>query len=153
MSSPPLSGPPCRRDIDGRLLTATMTRLTQQRQAAPVASASPVCRLPTTCLGERTTSTWIRRRGRRWGVVWSTAKTQRTDGVITHQTQPGLGPASTARVSRIGACGFPPRSIRRTWLRELVNTVDLEPVAVAVGMAPEAAMIRLADRIAPGRLA
>ncbi|BBX22952.1 hypothetical protein MTER_23630 [Mycolicibacter terrae] len=45
-----------------------------------------------------------------------------------------------------------PRTVRSTRLVDLVNTMYPKLVAVAFGMAPEAAMIYLADHVDPTRL-
>jgi len=42
--------------------------------------------------------------------------------------------------------------IRSTRLVDLVNTMDPKLVAAAFGMDPQATLIYLADRVAPGRL-
>jgi hypothetical protein len=49
-------------------------------------------------------------------------------------------------------CGFPPRMIRSTRLVDLVNTMDPQLVAAAVGMDPQAALIHLADHVDPDRM-
>ncbi|MDX3258491.1 hypothetical protein PV336_04460 [Streptomyces sp. MI02-2A] len=81
---------------------------------------------------------------------------QRTENphvMVTRQTKPGRGPASTAYVSHVlDACGFPPRMIRCTRLLDLVSTMDPKLVAVAFGMDPEGTLIYLADHVDAGRL-
>jgi hypothetical protein len=74
--------------------------------------------------------------------------------LVTRGTKASRRPASIPYVSHVlDPCGVPPSRIRGTRLADLVNTMDPKLVAAAFGMHPQAALIYLADRIDPGRLA
>lgn len=81
---------------------------------------------------------------------------QHTDNphvIVTKITRTGRAPASTAHVSHLlDPCGVPPRTLRSTRLADLVNTLDPNLVAAALGMDPEGVMIYLADHVDAGRL-
>ncbi|MET9607408.1 hypothetical protein ABZZ17_20435 [Streptomyces sp. NPDC006512] len=73
--------------------------------------------------------------------------------IVTKITKSGRAAASTAYVSHVlDPSGVPARTPRCTRLADLVNTLDPNPVAAALGMDPEGVMIYLADHVDAGRL-
>ncbi|GAB7184590.1 hypothetical protein ATKI12_4421 [Kitasatospora sp. Ki12] len=79
--------------------------------------------------------------------------TENPHAIVTRITKTGRAPASTAHAIHIlDPCGIGPRTLRSTRLAGLVNTLDPELVAAALGMDPEDVMIYLSDHVDAGRL-
>lgn len=94
---------------------------------------------PSGWVGDRTGGRWSR-------LVTGAAFAWRTGNrgaqnphlVITRATKARTDPASTAYFTHLlDSCGVPPRTVRRTHLADLVNTMDPKLVAAAFGMDPQ----------------
>ena len=73
--------------------------------------------------------------------------------MITRATKARTDPASTAYFTHLlDSCGVPPRTVRRTHLADLVNTMDPKLVAAAFGMDPQGVMFCLTDHVDDVRL-
>ena len=73
--------------------------------------------------------------------------------VITRAMKARTDPASTAYFTHLlDSCGVPPRTVRRTHLADLVNTMDPKLVGAAFGMDPQGVMFCLTDHVDDVRL-